>query len=106
MNDDYVMPVNNIDFYMSQNKPSTNDTYDIGMQHKDLYNFLDCLVQSSLIIKTCYLSEDACFYDFQHENSDISSEDEDFTVDLNNDDYMTPQNGQCFSNSRMFIILV
>ncbi|XP_074351697.1 uncharacterized protein LOC141690835 [Apium graveolens] len=65
MNDDYVMPVNNIDFYMSQNKPSTNDTYDI---------------------------EDACFYDFQHENSDISFEDEDFTVDLNNDDYMTPQN--------------
>ncbi|KAK1366398.1 hypothetical protein POM88_041959 [Heracleum sosnowskyi] len=34
-----------------------------------------------------YDLEDSCFYDFQHEDSDASSEDEDFTADLNYDSY-------------------
>lgn len=45
-------------------------------------------------MNTHCIPEDSCFYDFQHNDMDVSSEDEDFTADLNYDAYEMQENAE------------
>ncbi|KAK1398585.1 hypothetical protein POM88_008448 [Heracleum sosnowskyi] len=71
--------------YLSNKSKGKRPIEDVEMPCKKLGFDESQTIQSTA--HHTYDLEDSCFYDFQHEDSDASSEDEDFTADLNYDSY-------------------